>query len=754
LFEFFLLLSFAGGVHGVVHADPSGEPIPHAAVVLPALGRRVVADERGYFVLAGMPAGTHRISASAIGHESATVDVVVEEGRSTWTEIRLKHRAVELPMLEVAASPGMIVDVAGPGAIRLDVAALKAAPALAEADVFRAVQTLPSVSAASDFSSALYVRGGSQDHTLVTLDGAPLFNPFHLAGLFSAIDVDAVSTLEVHSGALPARRGDRLSGAVDIWTRDGGRDRVRVAGGVGLVSSRASIDGPLPGSQGSFLASIRRTYVDAAAAAAYRVGLTDGPFPYSFTDGHFKATHDIGRSGRVSGSLYVNDERFRVPAGWGVGSGDMGWGSLAGSVNYRQALGSGVLLRAHAAATDFRAELHHDRSTGGLMENLASSRMQSRSAGVDLTRFGSLLTLSVGVGGEAFELRHEVAELGRGDALFGLEPLNRRDAPHTLWAFAEGEWTLGSRLQGRSGVRLLRIGGGATVLMPRAGVRLALSEHLALTGGAGTYAQAVQTLRDDEALAASLFAFDLIVAAPASAPPRSHDVVAGVEWSARTATLRVEGYQKWYRQLGIAPLAPDPKDAPALAAVGFVRGDAVASGVEVLARKEGGIGSFTLSYTLTWSERTHSGVTYTPRIHRRHVFDAGALMRLGSRGQVSSRLVVASGQPYTPVVGYLQSFTHHPATGGFRAEDGAMIYGPQNSARGPFYARLDAGIRRSYDRWFFGREGTITPYVQVLNLLNLRNVLWMLPEDGVGEPVLKYGPQLPTLPTIGFEWRF
>jgi hypothetical protein len=115
---------------------------------------------------------------------------------------------------------------------------------------------------------------------------------------------------------------------------------------------------------------------------------------------------------------------------------------------------------------------------------------------------------------------------------------------------------------------------------------------------------------------------------------------------------------------------------------------------------------------------------------------------------------VASGQPYTPVVGYLQSFAHNAASGGLRIQDGAMIYGEQNSARGPFYARLDAALRRSYDRRLFGREGTITPYIQVLNLLNFRNVLWLLPEDGGGEPVLKYGPQLPTLPTIGFEWQF
>lgn len=86
-----------------------------------------------------------------------------------------------------------------------------------------------------------------------------------------------MASVEVHPGALPARLGDRLSGAVEIWTRDGGRDRVRTTGDVSLLSTRAAVDGPLPG--GSVLLSVRRTYVDALSAAAHAFGLSDRSFP-------------------------------------------------------------------------------------------------------------------------------------------------------------------------------------------------------------------------------------------------------------------------------------------------------------------------------------------------------------------------------------------------------------------------------------------------------------------------------------------
>jgi hypothetical protein len=247
---------------------------------------------------------------------------------------------------------------AGPPAFVVTPATIRRLPALAEADVFRAVQSLPSVAAISDFSSALYVRGGAPDHNLLLLDGAPLFNPYHLGGMFAAIDPDAVASVEVLPGAFPAASGDRLASVINIWTRDGGRDRPRGHGSLGLISSRAGVDGPLPGGAGSYLLSVRRTYLDLFTQAAAAAGLIEQTLPYSFTDAHLKLTHDVGRGGRISAAGYLNDERFRYPSGSaGLTGTDWVWGSQAASLRYRQPLGGSLLAEAWTAASGFRGTL-------------------------------------------------------------------------------------------------------------------------------------------------------------------------------------------------------------------------------------------------------------------------------------------------------------------------------------------------------------------------------------------------------------
>jgi hypothetical protein len=217
--------------------------------------------------------------------------------------------------------------------------------------------------------------------------------------------------------------------------------------------------------------------------------------------------------------------------------------------------------------------------------------------------------------------------------------------------------------------------------------------------------------------------------------------------------VRVEAYRKWFHDLLLAPLAPDPRTAPALAAEGFVPGGGHAAGVEVLARHQARRGTLTLAYTISRGERTMDSVRFVPRIDRRHALDASGSLALG-RAAASARLMLASGQPFTPVVGRLPNPGHDPRGGGLEPGPGTVLYGGHNAARLPGYARLDVGLRTTVQRRWFGREGTLAPYAQVLNVLGARNVMWAAPGTSAGEPMLEYGPQLPVLPTVGVEWRF
>ena len=767
------LLPAAASISGTVRAQESREPIAGATVEIPELRRRAVTDERGYFVLAGVPAGQYTLRADALGFRRVERPVSVPETGSVRVDLELTPQATELAGIEVQTERGgRTAARGGPGATRLDSRTVNTVPALAEADVMRALQVLPSVAAASDFSSALYVRGGSPDQNLVMLDGTPLFNPYHLGGIFGAIDPSTVASVDLLAGAFPARVGDRLSGVVDIRTREGGRDKVRGNGAVSLISSRASVDGPLPTGRGSYLFSVRRTYLDAFTDAAYALDLIPGTLPYGFTDGHLKLSHDVGTNGQVSASVYLNDEGVNIPERMRRETGvdvQFDWGSRLATVAYRHTFGPALVGEFRAAATQFLGtfaaaedewddELQRQRDE---FSPILSARTEARDllAAADLTWYRRTHRVRTGVQFDAYRFAHRVEDLTENQEAFGpfVVPFRRSEEPRTLAAYVDDEWSPTRSLDIRAGLRVLHAGAWGTEWMPRVGARWAVLPELALSFGAGRYAQVIQSLRNEESLAASLLAYELLAASPQTTGLLTgEDVVVGAEWAHGVTSVRVDAYVKRLHNLPLPPTPDDILEAPVVVSEGFRTAEGSARGLELLARHARGAAQFSLAYALLFAEREIDGERFAPRFERRHTVDALALLPLGTRGEFSARLAVATGQPYTPVLGVGQGYRYDP--GGRRfvyVGDDPILLGAHNSGRLPGYLRLDVGARRTYEKRWFGGNVTLTPYLQILNVLNTRNVLFAEPQaSGYGPAVLEYAPQLPIFPTVGVEWKF
>ncbi|HET9984661.1 MAG TPA: TonB-dependent receptor [Longimicrobiales bacterium] len=777
LLLFLTLLAGEGGVlQGTVRAEGSLEPIASATVAVEGLGRAVQTDARGYFVLPDVPAGRWQVSASALGYRTTGLGVVSAGQGTIRLDFELALQPVQLPALQVRRGRAeAVADAeAGPAAISLSGPALKQLPALAEPDVLRALQSLPSVAAASDFSSALYIRGGSPDQSLLTLDGLPLFNPYHLGGIFSAIAPDAVSSVDLRAGALPARAGDRLSGAVAIRTRDGGRDHTRAQGSVGLLSAHATVDGPLPGGRGSWIAGGRRTYLDALTHATKAVGLNRTSLPYGFYDGYLKATRDVGALGSLTLSTYLDREGIQIPKSEQATYGnemDMGWGSAAASLAYRQPLSARWLLEARAGYSGFGGRFdarHHGysglscgadgcqplpgsvRDTNSIVH--ARTSVGDVLAGADLTWFAGAHTVRGGLQADAYRFRHDVdpVEDGIRDLVPPLASLERLT---TLAGYVEDEWRPLDRLELRGGLRVLGAGRLGAAWMPRFGARLRLAPTLSLTAGGGLYAQALRTLRDEESVFASLFAYDLLSTPPVAVGlARGRDAVLGAEWATSHMNLRLETYLRRTSDLALPPIPSDPTAAPIIVVDGVAAGSGSARGVELMAHHESGRADLTLAYALAFADRGPGEDRFPARWERRHTLDATAGLRWGERGRLSLRAVLGSGQPYTPISGVAQQYRYDPVTGRWELATGQVLLGEHNSGRLPGYFRLDFGARREYPKHWFGRSASLTPYVQVLNVLATKNALAAEAEPRY--PRLKYWPQLPFLPTLGLEWRF
>lgn len=770
-----------GGVlRGTIRAEDSLEPVPYAVVQVIELERTVVADARGYYVLPSLPAGRWTVQASAMGYEPVSITVVSAGSGAVTMDFQLPLRPVSIPGVNTRASrrpAAPIVDQpgtpVGPPSVRLAGPALQLLPGLAEPDILRSLQILPSVAATSDYSSALYVRGGSSDQTLLTLDGFPLFNPYHMGGIFSALPTDAIASVEVWPGAAPARSSAGLSGGVEMRTRDGARDGFRSRGSIGLLSTTVGIEGPLPGGGGSYLLSGRRTYLDAVSRAAEATGLIPDAIPYGLGDVYGKLSHGIGESGTLTLSGYVDGERFRMVAPDYIGEmteteTDFDWGSRMLGLAYRAPLASDLLVEVRAGYSGFRGGfsardiwLRYPLEGGDPADAVidttrwleAGVEIDDFMGALDLTWYGQRHTLRAGAQIDDYRLSSHLGLLDDREPAY-FPPFQRAATPRTMAYYLEDEWRPGGRLRLRAGARYLDAGRLGSAWLPRVGVGVELTPALSLTAGAGMNAQVLRSMKDEESIAASFIAYDVLDAQPSDAGlARSWDVVAGAEWRGREASVRVEGFAKRMEGLVLAPEPLDPMLAPPLITDSFRLGEGRAAGFELLATARLGETDLTAAYTLLSAGRNAGEGWYTPRFERRHTLDLNAATPTGGNGLVTARLVVATGQPYTPIIGKGQPFSYSPAHGWTSGHSAFALLGEQNSERLPGYLRFDVAYRTSFERTLFGRQTTLTPYFQVVNLFNSKNTLIGVPEPH-GQLRLKYLPQLPILPTFGLEWHF
>jgi hypothetical protein len=738
-------------IHGTVRAEGTLEAVPFARIDLPRLDRSTTADERGRFVLRAVPAGEWRLEVRALGYATTAHTVYVPLDGLIEVEVRLAAEPIAMApvtarALRSAPHAGGVGEGAGPTPIRMDLAAIEASPGLFQSDVFRALHSLPSIAALSDFSTGLYVRGGASDQTLVTLDGVPLFNPYRMGGLFSVLDPGILSHVEIVPGGASAALGDRLGGIIAVRTRDGSADRLHGWGEVSMISTRAGFDGPA--GSGRFLVAGRTNYLGALASP-----FIEG-FGYGATDLYLRVTQPVADRTEVVVSGFADSESLHHYNE--IDGVRTRWASALGSVSVYHATADDVHGHVRIAWSSFTGGLREEAESAGEMDTWISDLLLA--AGASAVRGAH--TLTVGAQVDAYRFRHSIRSPLSGEMnpwspeTHPFSSFEHRSRPTSLALWVEDDWQPLPSLRLRGGVRALHAPGIGTEVMPRAGATWRPRPALALSVAGGRYAQVHYGSRDDEALYANLLSFDLPVAVEASAgASRSSDAVAGIEWSRGGTHARVDAYRRWIHRLPARPL--DRRQPQPLLSEATVEGSAVAEGLELSLANGWRHGSLAVSYTLARVEYRSEGESYPPRYDRRHTGQLTGELTPSQRTQWSARVVAASGQPFTPVIGVIHPIRADHAWRRLRPMGFApAILGDHNSARMPGYFRVDLSVRRQVTREWFGRPVTLTPYAQVLNVLNTHNPLLDAPRTGDPNPSVARLPQLPILPTVGVTWRF
>ncbi|MFA6167453.1 MAG: TonB-dependent receptor [Gemmatimonadaceae bacterium] len=262
-----VLAQAARSITGVVQDSTSGEKIAFATTYIAGTRFATMTNADGRFALLGAPTDSFTLRVRFVGYSPRLVHVP-RGATAVPLVVLLAPASMRLAQVVVSVEADRALDLsAGPSTISMSTQQIQSMPSLGEADVFRALQMLPGVSAANDGSSGLYVRGGTPDQNLVLLDGMTVYHVDHFFGIFSAFNADAIKGVQLYEGGFPAKYGGRVSSVVDLTGKSGDEKHFRASGGLGLMDGRGVLEIPL--GKGSILLSARRSYTDIIQTPLY-----------------------------------------------------------------------------------------------------------------------------------------------------------------------------------------------------------------------------------------------------------------------------------------------------------------------------------------------------------------------------------------------------------------------------------------------------------------------------------------------------
>ncbi|MCU7547764.1 TonB-dependent receptor [Chitinophagaceae bacterium LB-8] len=319
-------------ISGTITSGRTGEKLMAVSIRVAGTSIATASNEYGFYALS-LPAGKHHIEFSAVGSKTFSLDINLQ--RNTVQDISMQSEEKQLQDVVVMARRGGR-NISSPqmGVERLQIAEIKNIPVLfGERDVLKTIQLLPGIKPAAEGGSGFYVRGGAADQNLILLDEAPVYNASHLMGFFSTFNSDAIKDVTVYKGGMPAQYGGRLSSVLDIKMNEGNNQDYAVSGGIGLISSKVNVEGPVQQGKSSFLLSGRRTYADMFLKLSPDSSINRNKL--YFYDLNAKINYKLSKRDHLYLSGYFGRDVLGVQnkfgIDWGNGTGTLRWNHIFSS---------------------------------------------------------------------------------------------------------------------------------------------------------------------------------------------------------------------------------------------------------------------------------------------------------------------------------------------------------------------------------------------------------------------------------------
>ncbi|MEP7001079.1 MAG: TonB-dependent receptor [bacterium] len=717
-------------------------PASNATISLIGSALGATTHDDGRFVLDRVPAGSVILRVRLLGYRTVERAVRVRPGDTVRVDVMLQTEAQLLSAVRTDARQAdveMFLSKPNISTLAMSSAAMTGVPRVGEPDLVRIVQLLPGVAARNDFNTGLNVRGGEADQNLILLDGYPIYNPFHLGGLFSTFMDATVGGIELMTGAFPSRYGGHLSSVLDVHSADDLRPGVHTTTDISALGATARLAGSFGDGNGTWSVAGRRTYADAVTSI-----FTNNIFPYHFSDFNGRATYALPGNLRLAVTAYAGKDV--LDANLAEFASDS---TLSKTSRGQWAFNWGNQVLGATISKDIRDNITIEQrvSTSGFstLLDLGDGAFAQRSEIRDARLYGTLA-----VRGEShdrsigYDIATQRIRYASGSKQTGTNDFDLTQRPLTTAVWVDDMWRLSSRWLVESGLRAEALSARDWIaLSPRVSVKYFATPELALTAGVGRVTQTMQSLTGD----GPLRYFDIWLSSDEFIPvATAWHYVAGAERRVSDAgSVRVEGYVKRYDRV----LEANRSEDPGIRGDEFLSAQGLAYGADVLARwqpKSGAAGWITYSYGV--SSRSRNGVTWAPGNDRRHDLNIVGTWPL-AKYRLGARFGYATGTPFTPIVGGVTRRVYDPSLDRWGTGDPETLIeslgGAHNSARFPANHRLDFDVSREFQL----RRATVSPYVSIANAYNAKNVFVYLYKYSTDEPSRRAISQFPVLPSAG-----
>lgn len=756
-------------ISGSIRDAGSKELLIGTTVAVPKYQTGTTTNAYGFFSIT-LPADTFDLIVSYVGYAPKAFRITLNANQEMNIEMAEATNLKEAVVTADRQTQGL-AEQTRMSVIEIPVSQVKDIPALlGEKDVLKVIQLLPGVQKPSEGNSGIYVRGGGPDQNLIILDEATVYNAFHLFGFFSLFNGDALKNIELTKGGFPARYGGRLSSVIDMSMKEGNKQKFKGEAGIGVLSSRFMLEGPIIKNKVSFLVSARRTYFDVLTMPFQPANAKGG---YYFYDLNAKVNYEINQRNRVYLSGYFGRDKFYFLTRHSRGSdeGGISWGNATATARWNHLYNNRTFANTSFIFSNYRfgIDLRYQVDNKVYSQELFSGiRDFSIKHDVDFRP-----NTNHSIRGGIHLIHHTFtpsASVVKDDFL-GQDTTARTDiVSYENALYVEDDIKIGPKLRVNPGLRISHFSAvkrNYFNLEPRLSASYNLKSDLAVKASFALMNQYIHLLSNTGiGLPTDLW----VPSSDNLKPQRSWQVAAGVakDFIPKKFSVSLEAYYKEmsniisYRE-GASFLAVDGSNNndPYSYERNITSGKAWSSGVELLVQKKTGKLTGWVGYTLSWTQwqfdELNFGKPFWARYDRRHDVSVVGIYKLYEPGDnengitLSATWVYGTGNAITLPIAEYQAPTHNPVPSSQILGGTVSQYTKRNDFRMAAYHRMDVGIQVSKKMRWWVRTWEFSVY-NVYNRLN--PFFYYTGYNNDGTAVLKQITLFPFIPSLSWNIKF